>query len=205
MAFTPKKIHIAIVAIILLVLVAALAFTSFTENPVPPGGATGTPTPSVPVTPTTGAGTAIATPIGPGSIPTTLSTPVITVATTPEPLTSVTVPPTLTPTTNTIPPSFSIAVTPVAASAQRGETITYTLDISPEGNFQAPIKLDLTVTALFFHQVYDLGTQYPPYPKRILYDFQVPGYIPPGTNLVGVMRAEGNGVVREEGLSLYVF
>jgi hypothetical protein len=52
--------------------------------------------------------------------------------------------------------------------------------------------------------VYDLGTQYPPYSKRIFYDFQVPGYIPPGTTLVGVLCAEGGGVEREEGLSLTV-
>lgn len=204
MAFTPKKLHIAVVVVILLVLIAALAFTSFTENPVPPGGATGTPTPSLLGTPTAGAGTTIATPIGPGSMRTTLSTPGITVTTTPEPVTSVTVPSIATTTTNNIPPSFSLSVTPVAASAQRGETITYTMDISPEGNFQEPIVLDLTVTALFFHQDYDLGTQYPPYPKRILYDFQVPGYIPTGTTLVGVLRAGGGGVVREEGLTLSV-
>jgi hypothetical protein len=93
---------------------------------------------------------------------------------------------------------------PVSVSAQRGGTITYTMDITPQGDFQAPIDIDLTVTALFLHQVYDLGTQYPPYPKRILYDFQVPEYIPSGTTLVGVLRAEGGGVTREVGLTLTV-
>ena len=102
------------------------------------------------------------------------------------------------------PPSFFFSVTPETALAGRGETITYALDIIPDGDFQAPIGLELDVTALFFHQVYDLGMQYPPYPKRILYDFQVPAYVPPGTTLVGVIRAEGGGVVKDRGLVLTV-
>ena len=46
--------------------------------------------------------------------------------------------------------------------------------------------------------------QLPSYPKRIRYDFQVPGYVPPGTTLVGVIRAEGGSAVRDQDLELTI-
>jgi len=205
MAPIPKKMSIGIITVILLLLIAVFAFTSFTENPVLHSETNSTPAPSPSIMPTVvESATTIETPISPGTMHTTLTQTETTVTTTTGPGTSFPTQPITTPTTNIIPPSFSLSIMPLSASAQRGGTITYTMDITPSGGFDSPINVDLTVTALFFQQDYDLGIQYPPYPKRILYDFQVPGYIPPGTTLVAALSASGGGAMREEGLTITV-
>ncbi len=117
------------------------------------------------------------------------------------------IPTTAVATTRTVsgPPSFTLLVTPVEARARPGDTIRYTLSIVPKGGFDQPIALRLDVSALFlYHNTFDLGTVSPPYPTTLEYSFVVPGEVPGGITVKGVLSAEGGGHQEEQDLVLIV-
>lgn len=103
------------------------------------------------------------------------------------------------------PPSFTLIVTPVEARARPGDTIRYTMSIEPKGGFDQPVSLRLDVSALFlYHNSFDLGTVSPPYPTILEYSFVVPGEVPGGITVKGVLSAEGGGYKDEQDLVLIV-
>jgi hypothetical protein len=95
-------------------------------------------------------------------------------------------------------------VTPQSASARPGDTLTYTLTIQHGEGLTGPIHFSLAAHVLFFSQTYDLGTVDPPFPKSIRYDFVVPGNLPSGVTVNGVVTATGGGQTETEDISLNV-
>ncbi len=92
------------------------------------------------------------------------------------------------------PPSFLLLVVPVEARAPPGGTVLYTMTVEPRGGFDDPIDLHLDVSALLlYHESFDLGTVYPPYPETFEYRFVVPGNVPSGITVRGLLSAEGGG------------
>jgi hypothetical protein len=71
--------------------------------------------------------------------------------------------------------------------------VVYTARIDPVGGFSDPITLKIHVTAPFYDRTFDLGTLTAPYPKSIEYPFDVPGYVPGGIQITGVIQADGGG------------
>ncbi len=108
------------------------------------------------------------------------------------------------PTTAIVPVPFSLMVTPQSASARPGDTLTYTLDIRHGEGLTEPIHFSLAAQVLFFSQTYDLGTIDPPFPKSLKYDFTVPGNLPSGVTVKGVITATGNGQTESQDISLNV-
>jgi len=102
------------------------------------------------------------------------------------------------------PPGFTVTVSPVQASASKGETVTYTMRIEAQNGFSDKIHMELVASVLFFSQTYDLGIQDPPYPKTIQYPFTVPDNLWPGTTVNGVLKSTGGGITREDPLTLTV-
>jgi len=102
------------------------------------------------------------------------------------------------------PPGFTVIISPVQASAAKGETVTYTMKIEAQNRFSGKIHMELVASVLFFSQTYDLGTQEPPYPKTVEYPFTVPDNLWPGTTVNGVLRSTGDGITREDHLMLTV-
>jgi hypothetical protein len=102
------------------------------------------------------------------------------------------------------PPDFSLSTSPTSVSTGRGETVTYTMVIDGKNGFSAPVTLELTASALFVTRTYDFGTYDPPFPRTIQYPFTVPDYLPPGVTVDGTLRATGDGLVRENRLTLQV-
>ena len=102
------------------------------------------------------------------------------------------------------PPGFTVTVSPVQATASRGETVTYRMAIEAQNCFAEPIHMELVAGVLFLSQTYDLGIQDPPYPKSFEYPFQVPDTLPPGVIVNGIVRSTGGGMTRENTLSLTV-
>jgi hypothetical protein len=91
-------------------------------------------------------------------------------------------------------PKFSLLVTPVEARAPPGGTILYSITVEPKGGFDDRIALRLDVSSLFFYrESFDLGTIDPPYPKTFEYRFVVPGDIPSGITVKGVLSGNGGG------------
>jgi len=107
-------------------------------------------------------------------------------------------------TTAIAPVPFSLSVTPQSASAKPGDTLTYSLDVLHGEGLTGPIHFSLAAKVLFFSQTYDLGTIDPPFPKNIRYDFTVPGNLPSGVTVNGVITATGNGQTESEDISLNV-
>lgn len=148
-------------------------------------------------------------------VPTTVTMP-IRRATTHEPTMRPETPipaatPAFTQPSSTAPPSptgpagFSLAVSPSRASASRGDVVPYTMLITPEGDFSSPVSLSIDVSVLlFFRQTYDLGTAEPPYPRTLVYQFTVPGNVPSGATIHGVITARGGGVEHQQSLDLTV-
>jgi hypothetical protein len=92
------------------------------------------------------------------------------------------------------PPEFSLLVIPVEARAPPGGTILYTITIEPRGGFNDRIALRLEVSSLFFYrESFELGTIEPPYPRTTEYRFVVPGDVPSGITVKGVLSGEGGG------------
>jgi hypothetical protein len=95
-------------------------------------------------------------------------------------------------------------VSPASASGKPGETITYTLRIEGGEGQTEPIHFTLTASALFFSQTYDIGDEQPPFPKTSVYQFIVPGNIPSGITINGVLSATGAGQTRGQQITLKV-
>lgn len=123
---------------------------------------------------------------------------------TPEPTLTGPSPVTMEPTPSG-PPGFSLFVTPIEVRARPGEVVTYTLTIEPRGGFAAPVGLRLDASALFlFRNSYDLGMVDPPYPRTVQYPFVVPGELPAGITVRGLLSGEGGGHREERELVLVV-
>jgi hypothetical protein len=164
-----------------------------TGNSQPPLNKTVTVTPAaVRKTP----GIPLTSPVTPGTVP-GASTELPSSNQTPMPVPT-SQPPTIAP----VP--FSLSVTPQSASARPGDTLTYTLEIKKGEGLTGPIHFSLAAHVLFFSQTYDLGTIDPPFPKTITYDFTVPGNLPSGVTVSGVVTATGNGQTESEDISLNV-
>ncbi|WP_332449048.1 hypothetical protein [Methanoculleus sp.] len=105
------------------------------------------------------------------------------------------------------PRSFSISVTPAAATVRPGDTVLFTLTVNPEDGFSAPVEVKVSATALggVFHDNHDLGTVSPPYPP-LTYEVMVPE-LPPLVSTATVdatVTATGGGTVRTEGVQLVI-
>ncbi len=103
--------------------------------------------------------------------------------------------------------SFSISVTPTAATARPGDTVRFTLTVHPEGSFAAPIKVKVSATALrgVFRDNHDLGTVTPPY-SPLTYEVTAPD-LPPLVSTATVdatVTATGGGAVRTEQVQLVI-
>lgn len=102
------------------------------------------------------------------------------------------------------PPGFTVTISPVQTTAGRGETVTYQMRIEAQNGFSDEIHMELAASVLFFSQTYDLGIQGPPYPKTVEYPFTVPGNLPSGVTVNGVLTSTGGGITREDQLTLTV-
>lgn len=107
--------------------------------------------------------------------------------------------------TPTGPASFQISVSPVNTAARAGDRVLYTMEITAENGFSQPVSLCIDVNALLvFRQTYDLGVVQPPFPNTLTYEFIVPGNVPSGVTINGLLRASGGGIERQQTLSLQV-
>ena len=97
-----------------------------------------------------------------------------------------------------------MSITPTHATAGKGETVVYKMRIEAQNGFSGKIHMEVTASFLIFSQTQDLGFQEPPYPKTIEYPFTVPDTLPPGMTVNGVVRSTGDGITREDHLSLTV-
>ncbi len=103
--------------------------------------------------------------------------------------------------------SFSISVTPAAATARPGDTVRFTLTVHPEDGFAAPVEVEVSATALggVFRDNHDLGTVTPPYPP-LTYEIVTPD-LPPLVSTATVdatVTATGGGIVRTERVQLVI-
>jgi len=103
--------------------------------------------------------------------------------------------------------SFSVSVTPGAATVRPGDTVRFTLRVHPKGGFSAPVHVVVSATALggVFRDNHDLGTVSPPYPP-LTYDVVAPD-LPPlvSTATVDAMvTATGGETVRTEQVQLVI-
>jgi len=104
--------------------------------------------------------------------------------------------------------SFSISVTPAAATARPGDAVRFTLTVHPEGGFAAPVQIKVSATALggAFRNNRDLGTVSPPYPP-LTYNITTPD-LPPLVSTATVdatVTASGGGIVRTEQVQLVIW
>jgi len=102
------------------------------------------------------------------------------------------------------PPGFTVSVSPTQATAGRGETVVYRMTIEGQNGFSGQIHMEVTAGFLFFSQTQDLGYQGPPFPKTIEYPFTVPDTLPSGVSVNGVVKSTGDGITRENQLTLTV-
>jgi hypothetical protein len=204
---------VTLVSIAGLILVAAIALLIFgtwvPSEGNPPGGL---PTPTVTPTQTMGIVTTRPSPSFPPTRTTTAGTPHPTVTTirTTAPVTTAIPLPTVTTIGTAAPvttgtPSFSISVNPVSAVAGPGDLVTYHMTIAGTNGFSDPVQLSLHVSAvLVYNRDYDLGTQYPPYPKTVDYPFTVPSNVPRGITVNGLLTARSGSVIHQVPLILQV-
>lgn len=181
---------IIIPAIIMITLLLVMWYPFFTGTPGAPGSSSMQ----------TGHQAAIENKIpGTPGIPGATRAPVTTLSTV-----NPTLPATVIPTPQGTVVPFSLSVRPLSASARPGDTLTYTLDIQGGEGMTGPIHLSLTAGALFYTKTYDLGDINPPFPKTITYDFQVPGNLPSGITVNGVITASGGGQTESREITLTI-
>ncbi len=105
------------------------------------------------------------------------------------------------------PRSFSITVTPAAATVRAGDTVGFTLTVHPDDGFTAPVEIEVSATALggAHHDSRDLATVSLPYPP-LTYEVAVPD-LPPlvSTATVDVtVTVTGGSTVRTERVQLVI-
>jgi hypothetical protein len=105
------------------------------------------------------------------------------------------------------PRSFSISVTPTAATARPGDAVRFTLMVHPENGFAAPVQVEVSATALggVYRDTRDLATVSPPYPP-IEYEVTTPD-LPPLVSTATVdatVTASGGGIVQAEQVQLVI-
>jgi hypothetical protein len=193
-------IIILVIAAVILFLVVGYPLLHSKAAPVPAGSQ---PPPNKTVTVTVTSVQGRNTPVVTATVPASPDT--VPGANTALPSSAPTPLPTSMPQTTAITPvPFSLLVTPQSASARPGDTLTYTLAIQHGEGLTGPIHFSLAAHVLFFSQTYDLGTVDPPFPKSIRYDFVVPGNLPSGVTVNGVVTATGDGQTETEEISLNV-
>lgn len=69
---------------------------------------------------------------------------------------------------------FSITVDPTHVNVKPGDSITFKITMTPIGDFDAPIELNLSIKAPRYNKTYSLPTQYPPFPKTYTYILNIP-------------------------------
>ena len=93
--------------------------------------------------------------------------------------------------------SFIITVIPAETSARPGDPVDYTVIITPQGEFNEPISLQLDVHAEpVFKGSYNAGVLKPPFPGTYEYRVVVPPQAPAPLTVRGALTAKG-GVHRE--------
>jgi hypothetical protein len=182
-------------AIVAAVVIAAALLPPLLAKPPSeiPHPIAGTVTPTATITMPTTLGMALPPSPGGTTLPGTTPIPAITVATP-----AVTCVP-------SGPPGFTVTVSPVEASAARGETVNYQMTIDSQNCFSENVSIKLTASVLFIlSNSYDLGTQTPPYPKIFEYALTVPDSLFPGATVDGAVTSTGGGITRENRLTLHV-
>ncbi|MDD1718908.1 MAG: hypothetical protein LUQ25_02495 [Methanoregulaceae archaeon] len=93
----------------------------------------------------------------------------------------------------------------MTAVAGPGDQVIYHMTIAGTNGFSDPVQLSLHVSAVFvYNRDYDLGTQYPPYPKTVDYPFIVPSNVPRGITVNGLLTARSGSIVHQMPLILQV-
>ncbi|MGI5938008.1 hypothetical protein [Methanoculleus sp. DTU007] len=107
----------------------------------------------------------------------------------------------------TAPRTFSISVTPTTVTARPGDPVNFTLTVHPENGFAAPVRIEVSATALdgAYRDTRDLGTVSPPYPP-VTYMVITPD-LPPfvsTTTVDATVRATGEGIVQTKQVQLII-
>ncbi len=214
----PKNKKILIVLVIAGILMTGLIIFAVMSNPGPSGPGRSTSAPVVtPVHTVTTRSQDIITPVSTGKavLPpatTEIQTPTpgsaVKAGQNPTPSTVITTQPTATDLPDSsgpvVPRPFTLSVSPASASGRPGETISYTLRIDGGEGQTEPIHFTLKASALFISQTYEIGDESPPFPKTSVYQFTIPGNIPSGITVNGVLTASGAGQTREQPVTLKV-
>lgn len=110
------------------------------------------------------------------------------------------------PSTGTSPgSSFTVTVIPAEACARPGDPVDCAITITPQGEFDEPISLQLDVDAgPVFKGKYNAGVMKPPYPRTYEYRVVVPPQAPAPLTVRGTLTAEGGGHREMVELVLYI-
>jgi len=84
---------------------------------------------------------------------------------------------------------FSFRVSPKKPTAKPGDEVTFTIDITASSGFTDSITLVLEVEALSYYNIFDLGSQDPPFPKQFQYVVTVPEEVPASITMFGTLTA----------------
>jgi hypothetical protein len=101
--------------------------------------------------------------------------------------------------------SFIITVIPVEARARPGDPVDCAVTITPVGEFDEPVSLQLDVDAgPVFKGSYNAGVMKPPYPRTYEYRVVIPPQAPAPLTVRGTLTAEGGGQRNMVDLVLYI-
>jgi hypothetical protein len=84
---------------------------------------------------------------------------------------------------------FSVSVDPEKTTAEPGDEVTYTIDITASSGFTDSITLVLEVEAPSYYDIRDLGILDPPYPKQFQYTVTLPEEVPASVTAFGTLTA----------------
>ena len=101
--------------------------------------------------------------------------------------------------------SFILTVIPAEARARPGDPGDCAVTITPQGEFNEPVSLQLDVDAgTVFKGSYNAGVMKPPYPRTYEYRVVVPSQAPAPLTVRGTLSAEGGGHREVADLVLYI-
>lgn len=94
---------------------------------------------------------------------------------------------------------FTVDISPRELTVNPGETMRFTLTVSPTGGFNEPVEIYVKTKALGMEKDYgSVQIIKPPY-QPYVFEKQVPGEIPKGATITGYVTAKGGGLVRDAG------
>lgn len=99
---------------------------------------------------------------------------------------------------------FSINVSPMKTEAEKGEEVTYTINIEADSGFEGEIEFKLVVSVLGISKTYELGVAHPPYPQTLMHSFAVPEEVPGGVTINGKIMAISGDTVVENNVQLKI-